>query len=95
MSSEHIEHEVANNRILINELLDKVGKLEKSPGGVLMPRTEALPGPGNAYVSRVEFNRMREGLVNEIEALKAQLGQVADIATEAVRVLDRMAGMGK
>ena len=95
MSNEHIEHEVANNRILINELLDKVGKLEKSPGGVLMPRTEPLPGPGNAYVSRVEFNRMRDGLINELEAVKAQLGQVSDIAAEAVRVLDRMAGMGE
>lgn len=91
--SEHLEHEVANHHGLIRDLMEKVGRLEKSPGGVLLPN--ALPGPGNATVSRVEFNRMREALVNEIEGLKAELALVSDIATEAVRILDRMAGMGE
>lgn len=91
--SEHLEHEVANHNNLIRDLAEKVGKLERSPGGVFLPA--AIPGPGNVAISRVEFNRMRDGMVSEIEALKAELAKVSDIATEAVRILDRIAGMGE
>lgn len=85
--------EVANNAILIRELMDKVNALQaqRSPGGIIMP--QPLPGPGAATISRTEFNRMRDGMVTEIEGLKAQLAAVSDVAMEAVRILDRLAGM--
>lgn len=93
--SEHLEHEVANQHEAIRELRDRVRTMEtrKTEAGLIVPAPTLL-GPGNAVVSRVEFNRMRDGLVSEIEELKALVGEVSAVAGEAVRILDRMAGMG-
>lgn len=95
MSTENIEHELANHNVLIRDLADKVAalKMERRPSGLVIPGGNTLPGPGAAVVSRTEFNRMRDGLVAEIEALKAELATISDVAFEAVRILDRIAGM--
>lgn len=91
----HLEAEVTNHHVLIQDLMDKVKVLEarKTPSGLILP-SGVLPGPGAATVSRAEFERVRGALVNEIEGLKAELAVVADVAFEAVRILDRMCGMG-
>ncbi len=92
-----IEREVANHNVLLRELADKVADLSRhhrrSPGGLILPTDNVSPGPGNAYISRAEHNRQRDAMVAEIESLKAQVVAVSELAMEAVRILDRMAGM--
>ncbi len=86
--SEHLEAAVANNHVLLRELADRVDKLaqyKRTDSGLI------LPGPGNAAVSRTEYNKLRQ----EVESLREELALVSDVAMEAVRLLDRMAGMGE
>jgi hypothetical protein len=85
--SDHLEYEVANHNVLIRDLASRVEKLQttmhKTASGLL------LPGPGASVVSRTEFNK----LVEEVRTLREEVRVISDVAFEAVRILDRMAGM--
>lgn len=92
--SEHLEHEVANHNGLIRDLMEDVRSLKSSrtAGGIIVPNVS--PGPGNATISRVEFNRVRDALVQEIEANKAHVAKLADIVERATSLLDILVSQG-
>ena len=96
MNVEHLEYAVANQNIELRELRDRVAELaktaRKTPNGLILPEN-VTPGPGAAVLSRQEFERVRGGLADEIEGLKATVASLANELGVALRILDRMAGM--
>ena len=93
--SEHLDHEVANHANLIRDLMEDVRSIKTSTrtaGGIIVPNL--APGPGSATVSRVEFNRVRDALVQEIEGLKGNVAKLADMVARATGLLDILVSQG-
>lgn len=85
-----IEMTLANHDALLRNNQDDMARLAERVKALANRKTEGgiiLPGPGGDAISRAEFNRYKT------EAA-AELKLVADVAFEAVRILDRMSGMG-